>query len=182
VVEVAAGLTAWQARRATVHDAEHTARIQVAGWRATYAGIVPTEYLAGMDTPERVELWRTRLSAPDPYATFVAVDEQAAIGAYCTVGPLRTGKGTGEPDAGELMAIYADPTRLRGGAGRVVHDAGIDHLIQQGFTWAGLWVFTGNDNARAFYESCGWAPDGATHDDEIMGTVVPETRYARRLL
>jgi GNAT superfamily N-acetyltransferase len=75
------------------------------------------------------------------------------------------------------MAIYVDPARQGGGAGRVVHDAGIDHLIQHGFDSAGLWVSA----ARAFYTARGWTPDGETHELEIAGAVIPEMRYARRL-
>lgn len=174
-------MTDWRVRRAGVADAPSLARIQVDGWRAAYVGIVPDEYLADMDRPERVDVWRERVSTPDPFATFVAIDEHDAIAAYCTVGVLRTEDGKGEPGAGELMAIYVDPTRYRSGAGRAVHDAGIDHLIQRGFEWAGLWVFTANDSARAFYEACGWTADGAIHEDEIRGRTIHETRYTRSL-
>jgi GNAT superfamily N-acetyltransferase len=122
-----------------------------------------------MDTPEHVEVWRQRVLSPEPYATFVALDEQDVVAAYCTVG------------VAELMAIYVDPARQRGGAGRAVHDAGIDHLIQHGFETAGLWVFTANSGARAFYAACGWIPDGQTNDDEIAGALIPKMRYVRQL-
>jgi ribosomal protein S18 acetylase RimI-like enzyme len=181
VGEVAAGVNDWRVRRADVADAPSLARIQVDGWRSAYAGIVPDEYLADMDRPERVDVWRDRVSTPDPYATFVAVGEHDAIAGYCTVGVLRTKHGTGDPGAGELMAIYVAPAHYRSGAGRAVHDAGVEHLTQLGFEWAGLWVFTANDGARAFYEACGWTPDGATHEDEILGRMIHETRYTRSL-
>jgi GNAT superfamily N-acetyltransferase len=182
VGEVAAGLTNWRVRRAEVADAASLARINVAAWCAAYADIVPAEHLAGMDTPDRVEIWRERVRAPEPFATFVAVDEQGVIAAYCTVGVLRTVDGGREPGVGELMAIYADPARQGTGAGRAVHDAGVDHLIQQGFDRAGLGVFDANDRARAFYAARGWVPDGETHSFEIAGRVIPEMRYVRQLL
>lgn len=170
-------MTEWRVRRAQAEDAASIARIQVAGWRAAYAGIVPEDFLAGMDTPDRVGLWEQRVRTPEPFATFVALHERDVIAAYCTVGVLRTEDGAGEPGVGELMAIYVDPPHYRRGAGAVVHDAGLDHLIRQGFHRAGLWVFEANSDARAFYAARGWAPDGATHDDEIAGTVIPEVRY-----
>jgi GNAT superfamily N-acetyltransferase len=182
VGEVAAGVTDWLVRRAGIADAASIARIQVAGWRAAYADIVPAEFLAGMDKTDRVALWQERLRTPEPTATFVAVDERDAIAAYCTVGVLRTEDGKGDPRMGELMAIYVDPARYRSGAGRVIHDAGLDHLVRQGFDRAGLWVFTANADARAFYAARGWTPDGETHDDEIAGRVIHETRYTRPLL
>jgi GNAT superfamily N-acetyltransferase len=182
VVEVAAGLTVWRIRRAEVADAAALARINVAGWRASYAGVVPAEFLAAMDAPERLERWQRAMGEPEPFATFVAVDEHDMIGAYCRLGPLRTVDDGVEPEAGELRAIYADPARQGTGAGRAVHDAGVEYLREQGYHWAGLWVFTANTSARAWYSARGWAPDGATHEDEIMGTVIPEMRYARTFL
>jgi ribosomal protein S18 acetylase RimI-like enzyme len=178
---MAAGLIEWRVRRAGAEDAPSIARINVAAWRVAYAGIVPDAQLATMDTPERVGTWRERLGTPGPFATFVAVDAAEVIAAYCTVGVLRTVDGQGEPGAGELMAIYADPARQGRGAGRAVHDAGLDHLIQRGFGWAGLWVFTANRAARAFYAALGWAPDGETHEYEIAGATIPEMRYVRQL-
>jgi RimJ/RimL family protein N-acetyltransferase len=178
---VVAGVTGWRVRRAVVGDAFELARINVAAWRSAYAGIMPEEFLAGMDSPDRVVRWRERIGTPDPYATFVALDEDDVFGGYCTVGVLRNEDGTTEPDVGELMAIYVDPARQGSGAGRAVHDAGLAHLNQLGFRRAGLWVFAANASARAFYAALGWAPDGSTHDDEIMGTLVPELRYARSL-
>ena len=172
-------MTDWRVRRAEVADAAAITRIQVAGWRATYAGAVPAEFLAAMDSPERLARWQQILALPDPSATFVATGEDGEIAAYCMVGPLRTEDGAGELDAGELRAIYADPAHQGTGAGRAVHDAGVEHLRRQGYDWAGLWVFTGNASARAWYTARGWAPDGTTHSFEIAGVTIPEMRYAR---
>jgi hypothetical protein len=35
--------------------------------------------------------------------------------------------------------------------------------------------------ARRFYEVAGWVADGAERTDEVMGVVVAEVRYRRRL-
>lgn len=179
---MATGLTVWRIRRAGVTDAAALARIQVAGWRATYAGVVPAEFLAAMDTQERIERWQRVVAEDEPTAVFVAVDERDAIAAYCRLGPLRAADGGTEPGAGELRAIYADPARQGTGAGRAVHDAGVEHLRQQGYDWAGLWVYTANVSARAWYAARGWAPDGSTHIDKIEGQAIPEMRYSRTFL
>jgi GNAT superfamily N-acetyltransferase len=182
VVEVAAGLTDWRIRRAEVADVASIGRINVAAWRATYAGIVPGEYLAAMDPGQRAERWRGILTEPGPHAVFVAVDERDAIAAYCGVGRARTAYGTSEPGAGELYSIYADPARQGTGAGRAVHDAGVEYLRQQGYLRARLWVFTANVSARTWYAARGWAPDGTTHEDEIAGVTISEMRYSRTFL
>ncbi|HEY4459030.1 MAG TPA: GNAT family N-acetyltransferase [Pseudonocardiaceae bacterium] len=179
MVEVAAGLTVWRTRRAEVADVASLGRINVAAWRAAYVGIVPDEYLANLDAGDRAERWRGILTTPGPHAVFVAVDEQDAVAAYCGVGQGRTVDGKAEPGAGELYSIYADPAHQGTGAGRVVHDAGVEYLRQQGYRWAGLWVFTANARARAWYAARGWVPDGTTHIDEIEGVTIPEMRYAR---
>jgi GNAT superfamily N-acetyltransferase len=179
VVEVAARLTDWRIRRAEIADAVSIGRVNVAAWRAAYAGIVPGEYLASMDPRQRAERWQGILAESGRHAVFVAVDERNAIAAYCAVGPARTEDGKGEPGAGELYAIYADPARQGTGAGRAVHDAGVEYLRQQGYHWAGLWVFTANASARDWYAARGWAPDGETHSLEIAGVTIPEMRYAR---
>ena len=174
-------MTNWQVRRGVLADAPALARINVAAWRGAYAGIVPADYLAAMDVADRIEKWQAYLVHPAPSATFVAVDEHGAIGAYCNVGALRTEDGTGEPGAGELRSIYADPAHQGSGAGRIVHDAALEYLAELGYERAGLWVFEGNKRTRAWYEARGWAPDGQTHLDEIAGRVIPELRYSRRL-
>ena len=179
---MAAGLTVWRIRRAEIADAASIGRVNVAAWRAAYAGIVPDEYLANMDPRQRAERWRGILAEPGPHAVFVAVDEQDTIAAYCGVGRARTTYGTSEPGAGELYSIYADPARHGTGAGRAVHDAGVEYLRQQGHRWARLWVFTANASARNWYAARDWAPDGATHNDEIAGVTIPEMRYSRTFL
>lgn len=165
-------MTGWHVRRAVVEDAPSIARINVAAWRSAYVGIVPDEYLSAMSTEQRTPRWQQILSTPGPYATFLALDADDAVAGYCSLGAQ---------DSAELMAIYVDPARHRTGAGRAVHDAAIAWLRESDFDQAGLWVFAANERARAFYTAHGWAPDGTTHDDEIMGAVIPELRYTRPL-
>jgi RimJ/RimL family protein N-acetyltransferase len=42
-------------------------------------------------------------------------------------------------------------------------------------------VLPGNHRARRFYEVAGWEDDGARRTSEVLGVVVPEVRYRRRL-
>jgi RimJ/RimL family protein N-acetyltransferase len=46
---------------------------------------------------------------------------------------------------------------------------------------AELWVLPGNHRARRFYEVAGWVADGAQRTDEVVGVLVSEVRYRRRL-
>jgi RimJ/RimL family protein N-acetyltransferase len=42
-----------------------------------------------------------------------------------------------------------------------------------------LWVLADNARARRFYDKGGFAPDGATQEEEYDGTLLTEVRYAR---
>ena len=49
------------------------------------------------------------------------------------------------------------------------------------FARAVLWVHPGNVDARRFYEVHSWSHDGLERQQEVLGVVVPETRYSRSL-
>jgi len=42
-------------------------------------------------------------------------------------------------------------------------------------------VLPDNARARRFYEVAGWTTDGTRRTSEVLGVVVPEVRYRRRL-
>jgi RimJ/RimL family protein N-acetyltransferase len=50
-----------------------------------------------------------------------------------------------------------------------------------GYTEAVLWVLPNNARACRFYEVAGWITDGIQRTSEVLGVVVPEVRYRRRL-
>ncbi len=173
-------MVSWTTRRATPADAETLARINVAAWRSAYQGIVPRALLDGLRPADRVGRFRARPG--DPRATWVAVTEDGTIGAYATVVPVReeSDRLPGVP-TGELASLYAAP-RFRGaGAGFSAHQAGLAHLVRQGFGHAVVWVFRANAPARRFYERCGWQCDGVVKDPQLGGVPTPEIRYSRPL-
>ena len=47
-----------QVRNALPADAEAIAVVDVASWRAAYAGVMPAAYLAGLDVAQKAEGWR----------------------------------------------------------------------------------------------------------------------------
>jgi hypothetical protein len=52
-------------------------------------------------------------------------------------------------------------------------------LSAAGVSVATLWVLGSNEGARRFYDALGWAPDGATKDDDREGFTLHEVRYRR---
>ena len=75
------------------------------------------------------------------------------------------------------MALHVRQSRWRQGAGRALHDTAVATLTARGFQVVTLWVLTGNDRARAFYEAMGWNHDGTARDHVAWGIQVPEVRY-----
>lgn len=172
----------WTVRVGRPDDAPEIARINVDAWQHSYRGIVDDPVLDRMLPESRLPGWSRVLGLPEPSRVFVAVGEDGRIGAYCSVDAVRESKDA-HPDlhTGELVAIYADP-RYRGtGAGHVVHEAGVRHLMEQGFRYAVLWVFQDNARSREFYEAHGWRHDGLVHRYELGKQELPEVRYARFL-
>jgi GNAT superfamily N-acetyltransferase len=173
----------WTVRRATQDDVPELARVNVAAWRSAYRGIVPDEFLDGMDTARREQGWSRWVSQPEPDAVFVATNGASGrLAAYASVCAVREAEDA-HPTlrTGELAAIYADPAAQFRGAGRAVHEVAVGALAAFGFRHAVLWVLEDNPVARAFYERHGWRSDGVRHEFEVGGQRPLEVRYSRSL-
>lgn len=78
-------------------------------------------------------------------------------------------------------SLYVDPERWGSGIGRCLITAGCAQLTSQGYGTASLWVLSGNDRVRRFYERAGWHCDGTERTDSIGDHAVREVRYQRAL-
>jgi ribosomal protein S18 acetylase RimI-like enzyme len=174
----AAGSSGGSVRPAAPHDAPAIAAVHVATWRDAYAGLLPHDFLAGLDVAQWADRWRGRLSEPPAGFSAFVFERGGAIGGFASCGPDRHGNA-----GGELYTIYVDPGCQGLGAGRLLMDAAVRYLAAAGYTEAGLWVLAGNRPSRGFYEAQGWRADGTqkpwTFDAARPG--VPEVRYVRNL-
>lgn len=153
------------------------AQAHVRSWQVGYEGLVPQSYLDALRPEDRARRYGFDEMNPAGPFTQVAVDGDTICG-HVTTGVCR------DPDregAGEIWAIYVDPSRWRNGTGRLLIQAGCEQLRSQGHDTACLWVLSGNDRARRFYEASGWQRDGAERTDTIGDDVVHEVRYERTL-
>jgi ribosomal protein S18 acetylase RimI-like enzyme len=171
-------------RPLTDADIDALAEVHVRTWQSAYAGIVPAEVLDALDPAvwaERRRSW----PVPPGASTLVAEDDGTLIG-FANFGPGRveqTGSDEYDMSAGELYAIYVDPGRQRGGAGKLLFMAAKEGLAKAGFPEMRLWVFEENHPARRFYERMGMAPTGERQHYTPRGSTaeLPEIRYAVRL-
>lgn len=152
--------------------------VHVRAWQAAYrGGLMPDDYLDSLSAEERAEMWRTALGQPlgPRRSRFVVEDASGTVIGLILVGPEN---GADDTLTGELFAINVDPDHWSTGAGRLLHDAGIDALSNAGFDRAVLWVHPDNARARSFYERLGWRCDDVTRQAEVLGVEVPEVRYS----
>lgn len=146
------------------------ARVHVASWQTTYAGIIPHEHLATLSVEERVETWRGVLDA-GVSRVYVAEVKGQVVG-FASGGPSRWAD---LPYDGELYALYLLAGHQRSGLGRRLVAAVADGLRGIGLRSLVVWVLARNPACR-FYERLGGEPVGR-HDEMIAGIFYEERAY-----
>jgi GNAT superfamily N-acetyltransferase len=165
-------------RRATVQDAPALDRLNVRVVQAAYGGQMADddEQLGGPRPEEQAAAWERGLRRDRDQDPVLVAEEAGRVVGFAVVGPAQDPEG-----AGELSAITVDPDHWGTGAGRALLAAAQAELARLGYAEAVLWVLPDNARARRFYEVAGWATDGTQRTSEVLGVVVPEVRYRRRL-
>jgi ribosomal protein S18 acetylase RimI-like enzyme len=148
-------------RRARAADAEAVGGATVAAWRSAYAGVLPTEFLAGMSARRQAAMWRsTILEGGGGHATFVAVasGEDTVQGPWHPpqiVGFASGGRRRGGArDEGEIETLYVLDDYREQGVGRRLMRAAAAHLNAIGCRSVRLWVLRDN-HSRWFYQHLG---------------------------
>ncbi|MFF4422450.1 GNAT family N-acetyltransferase [Streptomyces sp. NPDC001549] len=155
----------------TEADVAAVSEIRVTGWKAAYAGIVPPSYLDRMTVEADAHQRRQYFTRPDKATIdLVAVDARGGVVGWACLGPSSTA-------AGELYALYVQPSLIGAGIGRTLLRAVHASALARGFGSVLLWVLTDNTRARRFYERAGYAADGAVQADDYDGVSITEVRY-----
>jgi GNAT superfamily N-acetyltransferase len=135
-------------RAAVAGDAVAIARVHVESWRTTYTGIVPDEYLAGLDEALRAKLWGERLNAN----TVVLVAEcKGKLVGFADAGEIREAVETCDA---ELYALYLLKEAQGRGIGSELLNAVAGQLRARQFRSMAVWVLERNPS-RYFYEKNG---------------------------
>ena len=167
-------------RNAGIDDAEAIAAVHNASLQASYRPLIP-ERIAHLvlDPPEvapRIPGWRRCLERPRVSTTLVACDNGQVV-AFCTLRPTPGGDGRATR---EIWALFVRPSHWRRGIGRLLCERSLEDARQQGLTRVELWELESNANARRFFHSMGFRPDGGTRIFlEHAGVSLRELRYQR---
>lgn len=158
-------------RWATVDDAPELADVHVSSWQAAYAGILPEEFLDGLDREQRTRWWRRFIDD----GVMVHVSEAGRVVGFCHAGD------SDDEDWGEVFAIYVHPDHWGEAHGHALLVAGEATLVARGHERALLWVLESNERGRRFYERQGWSVGDPFRVEEIGGVQVTEVRYEKDL-
>lgn len=158
--------------------ADAMGRLHVRAWQTAYRGVMPDEYLDGLQADDRTEMWRGILIQSERTPLLVALVADEVVG-FAAFGEERTS--TSVPSCGELYAMNLDPDHWGRGIGRALLHRVTDGLTAMGYQDAVLWVVPQNERARALYESEGWVADGGETSESILGVTVTAIRYRRPL-
>ncbi len=169
-------------RPASPEDAGQLAAIHVRSWQRAYRGLLPDEYLQGLDPADRIQRWRRIVSKtnwPRGAGVLVLAADAGLLGFAC-FGPSRDQDANPEQVA-EIAAIYLLPEVWGKGLGRQLMAASVESLAVARYAQATLWVLDSNVRARRFYAGNGWAEDGAAKQDDTLGFSMIEVRMRRPL-
>jgi L-amino acid N-acyltransferase YncA len=157
-------------RQATISDASAIAKVHVDGWRSTYRGIVPDEYLDSLSYDDRTKRWKQTFELGK--TVFVAQDEDGNIVGFANGGVERSG----DPFyKGELYAIYLLKPFQGRGLGRQLVQAVLKDLEKSNLRSFLIWVLEENPS-RYFYEKlCG--REVKRQEIEIGGVMLQEIAY-----
>lgn len=163
-----------QIRAAQPSDAEGIARVHVASWQTTYAGVVAPETLAGLSVERRAEMWgRTLARSDDAEFVLVAASPAAGVVGFASAGKERSG----HPEyRGELFTIYLLAEQQRAGLGRQLFQAAVTGLLERDLTSMVMWMLKANPN-RPFAERLG-GENIASKNYEIGSQVLEAVAYA----
>jgi ribosomal protein S18 acetylase RimI-like enzyme len=156
-------------RPETIEDVPATAALHVAAWQRGYAGILPDDYLRGLDVDEWAGLRRARLVAPREGARNRVAEIDGQVAGFVVYGP-DTEVDTWDEDeaaAGRIWACYVHPDHWGQGVGGALVRHALRDLTEP---VVHVWLLEANARARRLYERHGFEADGRRDDYVPRGT------------
>ncbi|MDD3334034.1 MAG: GNAT family N-acetyltransferase [Eubacteriales bacterium] len=134
--------------------------VYVESWCSAYRGIVPQGYLDKL-SPER---WSGPLSA-EPASSLGMYMDDRLIG----TSHVCFARDAAREGYGEIVSLYLRPAYVGRGYGRLLMQAALAKLKNDGCTDVCLWALIQNLRAEGFYEHMGFKASGRTMLEPIGG-------------
>lgn len=154
--------------------------IHALGWRDTYAGYVPDDYMAREITDDRwVKFFREDYETGRCHGLLLYRDS-TPVGCI-NYGPARNQE-PGCEGWGEIISFYTHPSERGKGYGGLLMEEALQRLKASGSISAYVYVLQENEKARRFYAAHGFSWDG-THTDIPFppDSICVDLRYTREI-
>jgi ribosomal protein S18 acetylase RimI-like enzyme len=166
---------------ATQDDAKDLGMIHVEGWRASYCGLVPQDFLDGLDAGKRAQQWIEWMDQGTE--ALIARDENDQPAGFIAFNKLMTPPPGMSPVrplyTAEILAIYILPAYWRQGLGKRLIGMAAARLEEKKHKSMCLWVMEKNIRGNAFYKSLGGERCGKKQV-EIGGKMLQDVCYGWR--
>ena len=165
--------------------------IHALGWRTTYQGYVPEDYMAREITDERwIPFFRRAHQTGESRGLLLYAGDTPV--SCLNYGPARTenyNAGTvctfpneGYEGWGEIISFYTHPEHRGRGYGGMLFETALDRLRGEGYRDAFVFVLRENEGARRFYAAHGFAWDGTRAEIPFPpDAICVDLRYVRPL-
>ncbi|MEO3429612.1 GNAT family N-acetyltransferase [Pelagibius sp. CAU 1746] len=159
-------------RPALPRDADAIARVHVETWQNTYAGLVPSDYLARMSVARSSPQWHRAAARAEKGNDLMVAEVDEEVVGFVSFGPTRNPE---MPYGGEVYALYVGVDWQGQGLGRRLLATALEALSKEKHKGAMVWVLAANP-ARFFYEAMGGERAGERLE-EFAGTSLEELAY-----
>ncbi|MEP9409575.1 GNAT family N-acetyltransferase [Peribacillus frigoritolerans] len=158
-------------RKAIEEDIKAVARVYVDGWRTTYRGLVPDDYLDELSYEDAEKRLIDFLNNENESFIYVAINDTGKIIGFAS------GKSIDETNFdGELYSLYLLQECRGLGVGRQLVSAISKHFKEKGIYSMMVWVMKQNKSGLGFYERMG-GKEYFHRKSEFGGTVVDDVAY-----
>lgn len=149
-------------------DRRAVSKVYEESWKFAYRGIVPQAYLDSISEGQ----WASHIDQTGR-KNLVMIQNGVIIGTS-GFGRSRMAEMDG---FGEIISLYILPEYIGKGYGRCLLQAAVGELKKMGFDKIYLWVLEKNQNARFFYEKCGFVHTEHFLISNIGGAELMEVQY-----
>ena len=158
-------------RRAQAADAGALAAVQVAAWRAGYAGVLPEATLDAIteQSDRFAERWLAATTDPPSPVYRVLV---ACAGPDVVAGLASGPASDDDVNPAVVVEVYTfvvDPGHRRQGHGSRLLAAGVDLMRRDGFVSATSWLDADDAATQGLFAAAGWAADGSSRTLDLEG-------------